>query len=385
MDINDSDGEEVQVYEDPFVADEAAVNDDEGKPVLEELPIPNEQAHGRRDSDDSASHSGSVNSADSLPENDERHRHHKTTSTGSIVNNGANGTNIDLEALSPQERADTLRSRRLLGSGIERIRAKTLDAHGFRRVQDLVRSPLDIWGPNFQKFDELFVALLEYLAVPGEALKAPPIKVQNLKTQVLATVRAMMTLYRAESRRFVGKALTAVLRAAGDIGSTSHLATDLETTASEISSQKPGAQTGQCIDAVLNLLDSASDINGGSTDDSENVGSAPPALQPRTLSLSLVSLSHILRSATQSGKASSVLSSEQLSQMARIAVRLLNDTDPDVRRADLELCVELHEAEAARSAEGGEACFWKELANAKEGQRNLIAYYLARRGKAAAS
>ncbi|KAG9536855.1 hypothetical protein KCU86_g23958, partial [Aureobasidium melanogenum] len=41
---------------------------------------------------------------------------------------------------SPQTKSETLRSRKLLMSGIERIRGRTLDAHGFRKVLELIKS-----------------------------------------------------------------------------------------------------------------------------------------------------------------------------------------------------------------------------------------------------
>ena len=47
----------------------------------------------------------------------------------------------------------------MLTSGIERIRSRTLEAHSFRRLQDLVRTNQDIWGDANQKFAELLLAL----------------------------------------------------------------------------------------------------------------------------------------------------------------------------------------------------------------------------------
>jgi CLIP-associating protein 1/2 len=57
---------------------------------------------------------------------------------------------------------------------------------------------------------------------------------------------------------------------------------------------------------------------------------------------------------------------------------LLQDEDPEVRRADLEFCLELHEKLGGENGEG----FWKAVAGARESNLNLITYYLARRGKA---
>jgi CLIP-associating protein 1/2 len=60
------------------------------------------------------------------------------------------------------------------------------------------------------------------------------------------------------------------------------------------------------------------------------------------------------------------------------AVRLLEDSDPEVRRADLEFCLVLHERLGGENGEG----FWRAVEGARESGLNLITYYLARRGKA---
>src|SRR5262249_11150545 len=136
-------------------------------------------------------------------------------------NGDSNGSEVT------HDRAETLRSRRLLISGIERVRARTLDAHGFRRLQDLVKqgNP-DIWltdapsassdnpssngndgGSSAGKFADLLLALLAYLSVPLDPAKFPASKAQNLKTQALATLRAMLTLWRKESERLAAQVL----------------------------------------------------------------------------------------------------------------------------------------------------------------------------------
>jgi CLIP-associating protein 1/2 len=73
-----------------------------------------------------------------------------------------------------------MKARRLLDSGIAKIRSRTLDPHGFRMLQGLARNhpirqalqenngeeiPYDIWDDG-KKFSELLHSLLDYLEAP---------------------------------------------------------------------------------------------------------------------------------------------------------------------------------------------------------------------------
>ncbi|OBT53361.1 hypothetical protein VE04_05892 [Pseudogymnoascus sp. 24MN13] len=84
---------------------------------------------------------------------------------------------------------------RLLDSGIAKVKAQSLDVHGFRKLQSLIRdSSRDIWGPATPggegRFDALLSGLFTYLGGPATALA--PEKVQDVKAQILATIRAML-------------------------------------------------------------------------------------------------------------------------------------------------------------------------------------------------
>ncbi|OCL13663.1 hypothetical protein AOQ84DRAFT_385243 [Glonium stellatum] len=361
--------DEVQVYEDPFVGEEPNTPPTESeKPVLEELPL-NEKNLERRLSDASVSSNTVI--GDGVVRTEEHSRgHHKTTSTGSII--AANSS----DAQSTQDRAEVLRNRRLLTSGIDRIRQKTLDAHGFRRLQDLIKNNQDIWGTDGERFGELLLALLDYLEAPNEALKVPAGKAPNLKVQVLATIRAMLALYRKETAVYYSRALCAILQTKSHYDSASHITTDLENTADEIVRY---GQTSDCLNAVLDLIESSSPAFASST-------ASPPPLPPssdasgpapvpnRTTTMSLHVLSQLLQVAATKNVATT---SVQTQRLGRLAVRFLDDTDPDVRKADVDFCIALHERI------GGEKdVFWKAVAGAREQHLNLITYFLARRGKA---
>jgi CLIP-associating protein 1/2 len=385
---NDMEAETVQVYEDPFVGEELAVNGSDAdveKAVLEELPV-NGRVNERQPSEEPAASddlSQSIRSDEQNVDIQRTPRHHKTTSTGSILTTGgdANG------GVMQQATSETLRSRKLLASGIERIRAKTLDGHGFRRVQDLVKGNQDIWGSDGQKFGDLLLALLDYLEASNEGLKvsgngggSAATKAQNLKTQVLATIRAMLTVHRKEAAPYYSRALCSVLAARRQFEESMHITSDIEKTAEDI------VKCGQPLDslnAVLDLLESLTPglSSPSSTSSANPEGTALPCVSQepgtstsRTVVMSLNTLGSLL-AAAQSRNVP--VSQSQTQRLGQVAVRFLQDTDSDVRRADLEFCLVLYDRLGGEKGEG----FWKAVGRVKEGHMNLITYYLARKGK----
>lgn len=210
-------GDEVQVFEDPFVGEEhTTIENGPEKQVLEELPI-NEKANERRQSTGSMSSDIMMGNG-----NEERPRgHHKTNSTGSVLHTESYDTN----------NAEVLKNRQLLASGIRKIEGRTVEAHMFRRMQDMVKSNQEIWGPNDENFGKLLLACLEFLEAPVQELKAPPMKAMNLKVQALATIRALLSLYRKETAKYSSRVLQTILQTKAQYENTSHIAMDLEATA----------------------------------------------------------------------------------------------------------------------------------------------------------
>ncbi|KAK7518128.1 clasp N terminal-domain-containing protein [Phyllosticta citriasiana] len=347
-------GEEVKVFEDPFVENDgtAPQPSTDDKPVLEEVPV-NEQ-NRIADADVSQANGESQKTAE------------------------ANGQEV------VQDRAEVLRTRRLLSSGIERIKAKSLDAHGFRRLQEVVKGNLDIWGERDERFGELVLAMLEYLEAPTDP-KTPSIKAMNLKTQVLSTIRAMISLHRKKAAPYNARALCSVISARAQWGPASHITVEIEKTADEIVRNGDAAV---CIGALSDLLESlARDTPSSSSPASPASPVSPDAAAPnanRSTTLALHTVSTILTSAP--GKAAT-LTEEQARRLGRLAVSFLTSLDPDVRRADMEFCVALYErlsgADGEETPEDKDkekgSAFWRALAGADAGHVNLITYYLARK------
>lgn len=354
--------DEVQVFEDPFVGDEPAVEHESEKPVLGELPI-NEKNIERRPSNESIRSDTVMGNA-----SEERARgHHKTTSTGSVLYAEATDT----------PSAEVLKNRQLLASGIKKIDSRTVEAHMFRRMQDMIRSNHDIWGANDENFGRLLLSCLDFLEVPAEELKTTPMKAANLKVQALATIRAMLALYRKETAKYFSRVLCTVLQTKAQYENTSHIAIDLETTADEI--VKYG-QTLDCLNAVLSLVEDLPGSTPTSSPSSKSsIASATSAGSRRTATMALSTLSSLIEI---SGAKNVSLAPEQTSRLGKLAVRCMDDQDADVRKANIDLCIALHERIAAPAGEQENDDFWRAVAGAREQHLNLLTYYLAKRSKA---
>ncbi|KAF2258698.1 hypothetical protein CC78DRAFT_586802 [Lojkania enalia] len=349
--------EEVQVYEDPFVSDvPAPVIQDAEKPVLEELQL-NEKSFERRQSPES---SNDIAMMGASPEQTLR-GHHKTTSTGSVMHGDS----------SEASRSEVLKNRQLLNSGINKIRGRTVEAHMFRRMQDMIKSNQDIWGNDDEKFGELLLASLDYLETPADTLKSPPAKVANLKVQALATIRAMLSLYRKETSKYFSRVLISVLQTKSQYENMSHIATDLEATADEIIKY---GQISDCIDAVLSLIEGLPASTPTSSPHSKSSAESTSAASNRTTTMALNALSSLIQMSSAKNVA---LTPEQTARLGKLAVRCLDDTDADVRKADVEVCIALHERIG-----GEKEAFWKAVAGAREQHLNLLTYFLAKRGTA---
>ena len=325
--------EEIQIYEDPFSGDAPEAATDDERKVLAELQVnENVRVHSPTQSQgSSASPAGSPRHA---PE-----------------------ARSPLPAQTPQDRAETLRSRKMLASGIERIRSKTLDAHGFRRVQDLAKSHLDVWEGG-SKYDELMAGLLEYLQTFDQdpRLTQPPHKAAGLRAQALSLVRCLLTLQRKNALAWHPKALITVFvcrRAIVD--ASSHILADLEKTADDIVRQ---ASLEPCIDATLDYLPLA--------------GTDRPA--SRSVAMALVTLRRLLETATHRAVD---LGPERKVRLTAAAAKYLDDADADVRKADIELASDLFALFGSSKAE-----FWSEFKGTDEGRLGLLTYYIARKSQA---
>lgn len=324
--MNEAEVDQVAVFEDPETKSATPTARHPETSVLEELP-PNERQNPKWSGDE----------------------------------NEQMGSNAANRSMSPTKKGDpdALKNRRLLLSGIERIHARTLDPHGFRRLQELVRTG----SPEYvTHMGTLLRALLEYIEQPNESLKVSTSKAHGLKSQALSIMRAIITLHRRDEhiRQDLARALLALIRAKETIESTSHVGADLDKTADEII-KNAGDQIESYIESVSTLI--------------EQYESSSECYK-RTTTMALGSLARLLVQAQVDGV--QAIPGKQRQRLCRLAVHFLDDADPDVRRADTEFCLELRGLFAPEANEE----FWTALKGAREAQLNLVAYYLARRRRA---
>ncbi|KAK5175586.1 suppressor of tub2 mutation [Saxophila tyrrhenica] len=323
--------EEVHIYEDPFTGDSAEAPSAGERQVLGELPV-NENVRMQSPTQSNGSSNSPAGSPRQIP----------APSSPSIP--------------TTQDRAEVVRNKRLLGSGIDRIRTKNLDAHGFRRVQDLAKSNLDIWEGG-KKYDELMAVLLEYLTTFDQEPKLTqqaPHKAAGLKSQALGLVRALLYLHKKSAAVWHAKTLVGVLACRKSIDASSHALTDLDRTADEI---LKSAAPAPCIDAILSYLPTLS----------------PNPSSSRSTSFALT----LLRQLLDSAKARNVdLGSERKISLVQTTAKHLDDADAEVRKADVELASELFELFGSSKGE-----FWAEFKGTDEGRLGLLTYYIARRGR----
>ncbi|KAK4506014.1 hypothetical protein PRZ48_003979 [Zasmidium cellare] len=322
--------DEVQIYEDPFTDNTTQAGAAEERQVLGELPV-NENVR----LNSPAQSPGSSNSPAGSP---------RQVSDSRLP-------------MSPHHNADVLRNKKLLSSGIERIRTKALDAHGFRRVQDLVKSKTDIWDGG-KKYDELMNATLDYLQTFDQDPKLtqlPAQKIAGLKAQALGLVRAMLTIYRKEAVAWHAKSLVTVLICRKGIDSSSHILADMHRSADEIM-QDAAPET--CIDAILDFL--------------------PASGEDSATARSIVMALMILRQLITKAKDKSIdLGEERRRRLAQTTAGYVSDADSEVRKVDVDLASELYEAWGDAKGE-----FWQEFKGVDEGRLGLLTYYIAKKGSA---
>lgn len=291
--------------------------------------------------------------------------------------------------------------RRILASGITRLRAGTLDVHGFRRLQGLIRDREDVWEEG-SKFDDLLELLLETLESPNrnDSIATNARAQDQLKAQVLMTIRLLLRREVKYFSTYYPRALTALISARKHHISTSHIVSGLEEV-SELIVEK--CEPVQCIDAVLDLLET--DIlrtyqtiymalyvlagllqrmypqNRSVFHLSVPNNVIPPHTEPeaddhhdqRQRQQSPSSASRNRRVRSTSPSKSRILHSQKV-RLGQTAAHFLSDTNPEIRRAGVEFTLKLYDAV------GEEDGFWN-LMDTNSDQRNLITYYLLRRDR----
>jgi CLIP-associating protein 1/2 len=311
--IDPSDDEDIatplkglKVYEDPFSSTDDQTTPRPGftAPVLEEVPV-NEDALN-------------------LVRND------------TSVNESTKVEPISLEKFKQNSR--------LLDSGIAKIKAKSLDVHGFRKLQGMIRDNKAAWSDD--KFDVLLLGLFEYLESPLASLS--PEKVQDVKAQILATIKLMYKKDREAFRIHVLKGLESLLATRSCYDTRAHIASGLELLADELVTLADPKETTDTITAQLQKEEMT--LEGC-----------------RTLSMGLHVLKELLDVKTEF-----MPSNEEVGEMCKLATRCLESSESGVRMDAVQLCVSIH----ARIR--GDR-FWDALGGVRDDPKSLITYYIVKR------
>jgi CLIP-associating protein 1/2 len=238
---------------------------------------------------------------------------------------------------------------RLLDSGITRVKAKSLDVHGFRKVQGLIRENKASWTDR--RFEELLLGLFEYLEAP--LLSLPPEKVQDVKAQILATIKLMLKKDSEAFEPHVSRGLQSLLATRSCYDSRAHIVSGLELLADELVTLANPEETTATITDLLQAEEMT-----------------PEGC--RTLSMGLHVLKELLDAIM-----SFVPTDAELSNMGRLAMRCLHSSESGVRMDAVQLCVAMH-------ARVGEKKFWSVMKGVEDDPKSLITYYIVKRQREAA-
>ncbi|KAI8629504.1 ARM repeat-containing protein [Xylariaceae sp. FL1651] len=296
----------LQVYEDPFVENETTPrplsNGSIERPVLEDIPVNEDVAK---------------------------------LSQATTETNGAT------PPCSPDK---TRQNSRLLDSGITRVKAQTLDVHGFRKLQSLIRE--DKLPFADEKFDALLVGLFEYLESPLDSLT--PQKVQDVKAQVLASIKLLLKKDSGSFQPHVSRGLEALLRTRSSYDARTHIVSGLELLADEL------VRIGDADEIIVTM-----------TRGLGQMGLDTPGY--RSLSMGL----HVLKELLES-RASFIPNESEVAGLTSLATRCLESKESGVRMDAVQLCVALH-------ARLGDAKFWESMKTVRDDPKSLITYYVVKR------
>lgn len=238
---------------------------------------------------------------------------------------------------------------RLIDSAIAKIKAKSLDVHGFRKLQAIIRDNKASFVD--EKFDALLLGLFDYIEDPQTGLA--PEKVQDVKAQILATLRVLLKKHRKSFQPHISQGLEALLSARAAFDARTHIVSGLELFADELVT----LGDAQEIAAVLTKRMSCMELD---------------ATGCRSISIGL----HVLGKMVDV-KEAFVPTDGELANFAQLCARCLESSDSGVRMDAVQLCVALQ-------ARVGDQRFWNALKGVKDDPKNLISYYIEKRRRDAA-
>lgn len=297
----------LKVYEDPFVEDQTTprptLTESPERPVLEDKPVNEDAANLTLNQNDVAA----------------------SPTTFSPDKTGQNA--------------------RLLESGIKRVKAQALDVHGFRKLQSLLRDSKAL--PTDSKFEALLVGLFEYLESPLESLE--PAKIQDVKAQVLATIKLLLKNSRENFQPHISRGLEALIATRANYDARTHIVSGLELLAEELVKLGDAPTIAVSITRRCEPLLEKTDARSG-----------------RSLQMGL----HIMKQLVETRQTYDPSEGELLG-LSSLSAKCLDSKESGVRMDAVHLCVQLH-------ARVGEQRFWDSMKGLKDDPKNLITYYVVK-------
>lgn len=234
---------------------------------------------------------------------------------------------------------------KLIESGIARVKARTLDVHGFRKLQSLIRDNKAVLPGD--KFEALLLGLFGFLQDRLEG--TTPEKAQDVKSQILGTIKLLLKKDRSSFQPYVAAGLEALLVARSAHDARTYIVSGLELLADEL------VALGDAPELVMTLTKAL-----GAADDGAPEGC-------RVLSMGTHALRQLLEARTNY-----VPSETELGNLAGLMGRCLVSADSGVRRDAVQLCVAVH-------GRVGEAEFWRVMGGVGDDPKNVITYYIVKR------
>lgn len=294
----------LKVYEDPFVEEQSTPKPTLVVPVLEDKPV----------NEDAANLMSASNG-------------HATSQDGSE---------------SPEKARQTSR---LLDSGISKIKVKSLEVHGFRKLQSLLRDPKTAIADD--KFEALLLGLFQFLEDPLSGMTAD--KAQDVKAQILATIKLLLKRERENFKPHVSRGLESLLETRSAYDNRAHIVSGIELLSDEL------VLLSDPSEMVMVLAKRLSGCTDSTTEGR------------RALNMGL----HVLKSMLEK-REEVLLADGELAQLASLAGRCIESSDSGVRMEAVQLCVSLY-------YRIGEARFWESMRDVKDDPKSLITYYVVKK------
>ena len=224
-------------------------------------------------------------------------------------------------------------TRKLIDSGIKRVRTKSLDHAGYRKLQRLIETldvGEDVWDPSL-RLDELLSSLVSYIVVPRDVLEREATcfrQVHDLKGMALQIIRVIYSRCLFSYGTRVPETIVALLAARSSYRANSEIVRSLLRTADTLydaAGSGPEIITAS-LGAVLDILDA------------EEVAQRP--FGDGKVIMGLQGVGKLLERSLKFGN--EPVDEEMHRRIGETVLKYLKDEDALVRRAAIGYCAEFH-------------------------------------------